>query len=205
MKENKSHYVVGLTGGIGSGKSAASACFETLGIDVVDADEVARDVVAKGTDGLKRIADHFGQGMLLEDGSLNRAALREQVFADPQQKTWLNNLLHPLIRAQMVALINQSTSPYCILSVPLLIENKLNSMCDLVVVVDCPEDMQLARAMKRDGSTEITIKNIMASQASREARLNAADEVLDNSTSLENLVTQVEQLHQKLLSTLGRI
>lgn len=205
MKENKSHYVVGLTGGIGSGKSAASACFETLGIDVVDADEVARDVVAKGTDGLKRIADHFGQGMLLEDGSLNRAALREQVFADPQQKTWLNNLLHPLIRAQMVALINQSTSPYCILSVPLLIENKLTSMCDLVVVVDCPEDMQLARAMKRDGSTEITIKNIMASQASREARLNAADEVLDNSTSLENLVTQVEQLHQKLLSTLGRI
>ena len=205
MKENKSHYVVGLTGGIGSGKSAASACFETLGIDVVDADEVARDVVAKGTDGLKRIADHFGQGILLEDGSLNRAALREQVFADPQQKTWLNNLLHPLIRARMVALINQSTSPYCILSVPLLIENKLNSMCDLVVVVDCPEDMQLARAMKRDGSTEITIKNIMTSQASREARLNAADEVLDNSTSLENLVTQVEQLHQKLLSTLGRI
>ncbi len=205
MKENKSHYVVGLTGGIGSGKSAASACFETLGIDVVDADEVARDVVAKGTDGLKRIADHFGQGMLLEDGSLNRAALREQVFADPQQKTWLNNLLHPLIRARMVSQINQSTSPYCILSVPLLIENKLTSMCDLVVVVDCPEDMQLARAMKRDGSTEITIKNIMASQASREARLNAADEVLDNSTSLENLVTQVEQLHQKLLSTLGRI
>lgn len=205
MKENKSHYVVGLTGGIGSGKSAASACFETLGIDVVDADEVARDVVAKGTEGLKRIADHFGQGMLLEDGSLNRAALREQVFADPQQKTWLNNLLHPLIRARMVSQINQSTSPYCILSVPLLIENKLTSMCDLVVVVDCPEDMQLARAMKRDGSTEITIKNIMASQASREARLNAADEVLDNSTSLENLVTQVEQLHQKLLSTLGRI
>ncbi len=205
MKENKSHYVVGLTGGIGSGKSAASACFETLGIDVVDADEVARDVVAKGTDGLKRIADHFGQGILLEDGSLNRAALREQVFADPQQKTWLNNLLHPLIRARMVSQINQSTSAYCILSVPLLIENKLNSMCDLVVVVDCPGDMQLARAMKRDGSTEITIKNIMASQASREARLNAADEVLDNSTSLENLVTQVEQLHQKLLSTLGRI
>ncbi|BFT29478.1 dephospho-CoA kinase [Alteromonas sp. D210916BOD_24] len=205
MKTNNSHYVVGLTGGIGSGKSAASSCFETLGIDVVDADEVARDVVAIGTEGLRRIAEHFGQAILLKDGSLNRAALRDQVFANPQHKDWLNNLLHPLIRARMVSLINQSTSPYCILSVPLLIENKLTSMCDLVVVVDCPEDMQLTRAMKRDGSSVTTIKNIMATQASREARLNAADEVLDNSTSLENLVKQVEQLHQKLLAKLDGI
>ena len=192
-------FVVGLTGGIGSGKSAATDIFASLGIDIVDADEVARDVVAVGSQGLLQIAEHFGEHILLEDGSLDRAALREKVFANPDEKTWLNGLLHPLIRSRMQQLIIESTSPYCILSVPLLVENKLTEMCNYVVVVDCPEALQLERALKRDGSSEATIKSIMASQASRKERLNAADHVLDNSTSLNALSSQVSALHEHLL------
>ena len=193
-------FVVGLTGGIGSGKSAATAYFEKLGIDVVDADEVARDVVAPGSEGLKEIVNRFGDSILQEDGSLNRAALREKVFSDINEKNWLNNLLHPLIRLRMQHLISESTSPYCILSVPLLVENKLTEMCNYVVVVDCPEAMQLERALKRDGSTEETIRNIMASQATRNERINAADVVLDNSTTLPALSAQITDLHNTLLT-----
>ena len=165
----------------------------------MDADEVARDVVAVGSQGLLQIAEHFGEHILLEDGSLDRAALREKVFANPDEKTWLNSLLHPLIRSRMQQLIMESTSPYCILSVPLLVENKLTEMCNQVVVVDCPEALQLERALKRDGSAEATIKSIMASQASRKERLSAADHVLDNSTSLNALSSQVSALHEHLL------
>jgi len=192
-------FVVGLTGGIGSGKSAATAYFEKLGIDIVDADEVARDVVAPGSEGLKEIVNRFGNSILLEDGNLNRAALREKVFSDINEKNWLNNLLHPLIRSRMQHLIGESTSPYCILSVPLLVENKLTEMCNYVVVVDCPETMQLERALKRDGSTEETIRNIMASQATRNERIEAADTVLDNSTTLSALEDQVSKLHEMLV------
>ncbi|WP_419226751.1 dephospho-CoA kinase [Alteromonas sp. OM2203] len=193
-------FVVGLTGGIGSGKSAATAYFEKLGIDIVDADEVARDVVAPGSEGLKEIVNRFGNSILLEDGNLNRAALREKVFSDINEKNWLNNLLHPLIRLRMQHLISESTSPYCILSVPLLVENKLTEMCNYVVVVDCPETMQLERALKRDGSTEETIRNIMASQATRNERIEAADTVLDNSTTLSALSAQIADLHNTLLA-----
>ena len=193
-------FVVGLTGGIGSGKSAATAYFENLGIDIVDADEVARDVVAPGSEGLKEIVNRFGNSILLEDGNLNRAALREKVFSDINEKNWLNNLLHPLIRSRMQHLIGESTSPYCILSVPLLVENKLTEMCNYVVVVDCPETMQLERALKRDGSTEETIRNIMASQATRNERIEAADTVLDNSTTLSALSAQIADLHNTLLA-----
>ena len=197
--DKQTPFVVGLTGGIGSGKSAATDIFASLGIGIVDADEVARDVVAEGSQGLLQIAEHFGERILLEDGSLDRAALREKVFANPDEKTWLNGLLHPLIRSRMQQLIIESTSPYCILSVPLLVENKLTEMCNHVVVVDCPEVLQLERALKRDGSSEATIKSIMASQASRKERLSAADHVLDNSTSLNALSSQVSTLHGHLL------
>ena len=192
-------YVIGLTGGIGSGKSAATERFKTHNIDVVDADEVARDVVLPGTPGLHSIVQHFGRIVLLNDGTLDRAQLRNQVFAAPEAKAWLNKLLHPLIRERMLELIAASSSPYCILSVPLLVENKLYEMCSKVVVVDCEEDIQLKRAMQRDSSDKQTIKNIMAAQASREERLHAADYVLDNSTTLTSLHQQVDELHTKLL------
>ncbi|OJF69024.1 dephospho-CoA kinase [Alteromonas sp. V450] len=196
----KKRFVVGLTGGIGSGKSAATCEFERLGIDIVDADVVARDVVDVGTQGLSEIEMYFGKGILLDDGTLNRAALRDRVFSNSDAKEWLNNLLHPLIRARMQHLIELSTSQYCILSVPLLVENKLTTLCDKVVVVDCPTSTQLERAMLRDGSSEKTIKSIMASQASRETRLNAADYVLHNNTTLSALADQVNTLHATLLT-----
>lgn len=196
----RTQFVVGLTGGIGSGKSAATALFTKHNIDIIDADEVARDVVEVGSEGLQAITEHFGSDIIHADGSLNRALLREKVFSNSDEKVWLNNLLHPLIRKRMIALINESKGPYCILSVPLLVENNLTTMCNHVVVVDCPEAMQLSRAMQRDGSSEQTIKSIMASQASREIRLNAADDVLDNSDSLQHLAQQVDKLHHKLLS-----
>lgn len=195
-----SKFVVGLTGGIGSGKSAVTALFEKHDIDIIDADEVARDVVAIGSEGLAQISAYFGSDILLESGALDRAALRERVFNNEHEKAWLNGLLHPLIRTRMLDLINESLSPYCILSVPLLVENKLTSMCQCVVVVDCPEQMQLQRATQRDGNNEQTIKNIMASQASREERLAAADYVLDNSTTIGNLASQINALHEKLLA-----
>lgn len=195
-----SKFVVGLTGGIGSGKSAVTALFEKHDIDIIDADEVARDVVAIGSEGLAQISAYFGSDILLESGALDRAALRERIFNNENEKAWLNGLLHPLIRARMLDLINESLSPYCILSVPLLVENKLTSMCQCVVVVDCPEQMQLQRATQRDGNNEQTIKNIMASQASREERLAAADYVLDNSTTIGNLASQINALHEKLLA-----
>ncbi|GEA05440.1 dephospho-CoA kinase [Alteromonas sp. KUL42] len=195
-----SKFVVGLTGGIGSGKSAVTALFEKHDIDIIDADEVARDVVAIGSEGLAQISAYFGSDILLESGALDRAAMRERVFNNENEKAWLNELLHPLIRARMLDLINESLSPYCILSVPLLVENKLTSMCQCVVVVDCPEQMQLQRAIQRDGNNEQTIKNIMASQANREERLAAADYVLDNSTTIGSLASQINALHEKLLA-----
>lgn len=199
MTHKISKFVVGLTGGIGSGKSAATALFEKHNIDIIDADQVARDVVELGSQGLADIVAHFGSDILLENGQLDRAALREKVFNDEQEKQWLNNLLHPLIRKQMQECIESSTSAYCVLAVPLLVENKLTIMCNEVVVVDCPETLQLSRAMQRDGSTEKTIKNIMASQANRETRLAAADYVLDNSSNLAQLAQQVDELHSKLI------
>ncbi len=189
--------VIGLTGGIGSGKSAATNKFSALGIDIIDADEVAREVVTPGSEGLARITEHFGRNILLEDGTLNRAALRERVFNNSEEKQWLNQLLHPLIRKTMLQQIADSTSHYCILSVPLLVEGNLSELCDLIVVVDCPESMQLERAMQRDGSTKKIIESIMASQATRKERLAAADDVIDNSKTFEFLNEQVLALHGK--------
>ena len=192
-------YVAGLTGGIGSGKSAVSDLFAQLGITIVDADVVARQVVEPGTPALAKIAGHFGRDILQEDGTLDRAALRKQVFADETAKQWLNALLHPAIREEMGKQLEAATSPYVIFSVPLLIENGLDAMADTVIVVDCEEDTQLTRALKRDGSDENTIRGIMASQASRHDLLAKASHIIDNNGALELLPAQVEQLHQILL------
>jgi len=191
--------VVGLTGGIGSGKSAATSQFAALGIDIIDADEVAREVVTLGSEGLTKITEHFGHAILLDDGTLNRAALRERVFNNSEEKRWLNQLLHPLIRKTMLQQIADATSHYCILSVPLLVEGNLTELCDRVIVVDCPESMQLERAMQRDGSTKQIIESIMASQATRKERLAAADDVIDNSKTLAFLNEQVLTLHSRYI------
>ncbi len=192
-------FVVGLTGGIGSGKSAVSHLFAELGIDVVDADVVAREVVEPGTPALIAIAGRFGETILTENGSLNRPALRKRVFENEDDKNWLNALLHPAIRTEMQKQLKNATSPYVIFSVPLLIENGLDSLADRVLVVDCSEDTQLERATLRDGSNIETIKSIMASQATRQQRLAKAQDVIDNNGELSALPDQVKSLHQQYM------
>lgn len=188
-------FLVGLTGGIGSGKTLVSDTFAQLGVDIVDADIIARDVVAPGSEGLGALVEHFGSDIVTASGELNRAALRELVFSNEEEKAWLNTCLHPRIRQAMQQAAANVNSSYGILAVPLLIENDLTGMVDRVAVVDCPEDMQLARAMQRDGSSETIIRSIIASQATREQRLAVADDVIDNSLTPEHTCEQVRALH----------
>ena len=193
-------YVVGVTGGIGSGKSAATAEFEKLGITVVDADVVARQVVMPGTPCLQAIAEHFGNQLLTEGGELNRKALRQRVFSNPQEKEWLNKLLHPAIRQELISQLEQADSPYVILSAPLLLENGLEKYCQRVLVVDVPESLQISRTIQRDDSPKREVEAIMKAQLSRSERLKKANDVLNNDGSLEQLEQQVLQLHQRYLA-----
>ncbi|WP_417604793.1 dephospho-CoA kinase [Oceanimonas baumannii] len=190
-------YVVGLTGGIGSGKSTVAELFAELGVDIIDADIIAREIVEPGQPALAAIAAHFGPGVMTASGHLDRRALRERVFNLPQEKAWLNALLHPIIRERMVAACAASVSPYCLLVVPLLVENNLTSLCQRVLVVDVSPDIQLQRTVKRDSSSEAQIRAIMAAQASQEQRLAAADDVLNNnSPDQAGLQREVARLHR---------
>ncbi|MGF1779353.1 dephospho-CoA kinase [Vibrio nomapromontoriensis] len=194
-------YVIGLTGGIASGKTTVANLFrDEFNIELVDADVVAREVVAKGSTGLNAITAQFGPSILLPSGELNRTALREHIFASEQDKQWINNLLHPMIRQRMQVLLDNSTSPYTLFVVPLLIENGLNSMADRVLVVDVDEETQIYRTMTRDGVPESQVRSILNSQADRETRLAYADDVIDNNTNNAQLLSQVTQLHQKYLA-----
>ncbi|WP_318436674.1 dephospho-CoA kinase [Photobacterium leiognathi] len=192
--------VIGLTGGIGSGKTTVANLFaDTYGIDIIDADIVAREVVEPNTFGLNAIIEKCGKEILLEDGTLNRAKLRDAIFSQPELKAWLNNLLHPLIREKMQQDINQSQSPYCLLVVPLMVENNLQTMTNRLLVVDVDKQVQIERTQQRDNVSIEQIKNILASQASREQRLDAADDVITNNGDNKALVSQVEQLHLQYL------
>lgn len=193
-------YVVGVTGGIGSGKSAATAEFERLGIAVVDADIVSRQVVMPGSPCLQAIAEHFGEELLTETSELNRKALRQRIFSDSEEKAWLNNLLHPAIREEILAQLEQASSRYVILSAPLLLENNLDKYCQRVLVVDVPEELQLQRTIQRDESPKEEVEAIMKAQLSREARLRKADDILNNEGSIDELRRQVNQLHQRYLA-----
>lgn len=193
------NYVVGLTGGIGSGKSAVSKAFQELGVEAVDADQVAREVVAPGSPGLSAIADKFGPDVITSEGQLDRAWLRQRVFDHPEDKQWLDGLLHPQIRQRMFELCHQANSGYVILEVPLLVEGGLYQHVDQVVVVDLDEEAQALRASRRDNSSKEQIQKIMAQQADRQTRLAHADHVIDNSGSFFELKTQVQALHSRLL------
>jgi dephospho-CoA kinase len=190
-----SQLVIGLTGGIGSGKTAVSDLFQQKKIDIIDADVIAREVVEPGQPALKAIADHFGKDILLQNGALDRPKMREIAFANNENKEWLNALLHPLIRARMQSQTASAKSPYCILSVPLLVENKMSSMVSRVLVVDIVQSLQIQRASKRDQQTSQQLAKIVAAQASREERLAVADDVIDNSGDLPKLKKQVDALH----------
>lgn len=192
-------FVVGLTGGIGSGKSAVSDLLAGKGITIVDADVVAREVVEPGTDALAQISAHFGTGILLPDGRLDRAGLRSLVFDDAAAKNWLEQLLHPLIGAEVYRQLQCAGSAYAVLVSPLLVETGQTVICDHVVVVDAPEALQTARTMARDDNSREQVQKIMASQAGRQQRLQAASTIIDNSGALPELEPLVDALHEKLL------
>ena len=193
--------IIGLSGGIASGKTTVANLFnEHFNIDIVDADIVAREVVAVGSDGLKQITDHFGETILLEDGSLNRSKLRELIFSDPTEKQWLNDLLHPMIRNKIDSDLSKVTSPYGLLVAPLLVENQMQSMADRVLIVDVPTEVQIERTMSRDNVSKEQVTAILKSQASREQRLAVADDVIKNHTKNQELLPQITDLHQKYLA-----
>lgn len=199
MDVRVSKYVVGISGGIGSGKTTVTNLFATFGIEVIDADVIARDVVAPQTPALEAIVDKFGQSVLDQSGYLNRAELRNLVFSDSAIKDWINQLLHPAIRHQMLLQTQQAQSLYCLLSVPLLVENKLYQQVDRVVIVDVDEQTQLQRTLLRDKTNAQQIRAIMSAQATRQQRLSVADDVIDNNGKADNLAKQVAQLHTQYL------
>ena len=194
-------YVVAITGGIGSGKTTIANQFAALGIEVVDADLIAREVVAPGTPALAAIVNHFGAEMLTEQGLLDRRALRERIFSDPAAKSWLNALLHPIIRSEMLRQCAAVSSPYCLLVVPLLVENRLTELADRVLVIDVDEATQIERTCHRDGVSREQAQAILASQANRSERLAMADDVLDNqSGTTETIRARILALHETYLA-----
>lgn len=193
--------IIGLTGGIGSGKTTVTNIFTDLGIDIIDADVVAREVVAPGTIALNAIKNHFGNEYLDDQQQLDRTKLRSRVFSFPEDKTWLNNLLHPLIREQLIRQTSQAKSHYCILSAPLLLENNLHKLVDRVLVVDVTESLQISRTIARDPSSEAEVKRIIESQISRQKRISLADDIIDNqSTDITKLTERVMALNTHYLT-----
>jgi dephospho-CoA kinase len=198
-------FIVGLTGGIGSGKSTVAKHFMALGITCIDADSVAREVVQPNEPALSAIVQHFGTDILMPDGSLNRRQLRDKIFANPTEREWLNELLHPLIRQRMLEQCQQANGPYCILMVPLLFENNLQSLVQRILVVDVDEATQIRRTMQRDNSTESQANAIITAQYSRQQRLTFADDIIINSDDISilqrnNRVLELHQIYQQLAS-----
>ena len=191
--------IVGLTGGIGSGKSAAADLFAAKGVELVDTDVLAREVVEPGTPALAAIAEYFGDEILGADGGLDRAKLRAIVFAQPAEKDWLEALLHPLINELLRSRLASFQGPYCLLVSPLLLEIELAALVDRILVIDINRQGQLQRTLRRDGSSQATVEAIIDSQISREERLARADDVISNQGTLEDLARAVDQQHARYL------
>lgn len=197
--------IVGLTGGIGSGKSTVVRQFGELGVHWVDADDVAREVVEPGTQALKAIAEHFGSGILQSDGSLDRAELRKIVFETPDERTWLESLLHPIIREELVRQLKPENYhlPYVLLVSPLLLETDQHNLVDHILVVDVPVEVQLERTMARDNNSREQVERIIAAQISREQRCSKADDVVNNDRPLDEVERQVRELHDRFMVDFG--
>jgi dephospho-CoA kinase len=191
-------YIVGLTGGIGSGKTTVSDMFAELGVDVIDADIVARQVVAPNSEALAKIVEHFGQDILQKNGELNRSALRSKIFSNESEKQWLNALLHPLIRQNILNELSLALGDYCILSAPLLLENNLQALVNRVLVIDVSVETQLSRTCQRDSSNQQEVNAIINSQISREKRLTFADDIIKNESKVLNeVLMQVNALNKR--------
>ncbi|MGT8856386.1 dephospho-CoA kinase [Enterobacter sp. 186315] len=193
-------YIVALTGGIGSGKSTVADAFSRLGISIIDADIIARQVVEPNTPALKAIEAHFGSTIVNNDGTLNRRQLREQIFSDSSEKVWLNALLHPIIHQETQRQMAEATSPYVLWVVPLLVENQLHKKADRVLVIDVSPETQIERTMARDHVSREHAEQILAAQATREARLAVADDVIDNNGAPDAIASDVARLHELYLT-----
>ena len=193
------NWVLGLTGGIGCGKTAVSDMLAELGITIVDADIVARQVVEPGTDGLKAIIAHFGNDILDEHGALNRSTLRARIFSNPEQKTWLNALLHPLIRTQLIIDLKNAQSDYVVLVAPLLFENGLDGYCHRTLLIDVPKEVQIARTTQRDNISIEQAEQIIDAQMSREHKQQKADDILNNNRDLSDVKQDLLKLHNYYL------
>ncbi len=191
--------IIGLTGGIGSGKSAVSSHFETLGITVIDADVVAREVVEPGQPALIQIADHFGHNIITPEGALDRAELRVLIFKDEAERKWLESLLHPLIRKEITFQLEKSQSPYSILSSPLLLETDQHSMVDRILVVDVPVETQIERTTQRDNNSLEQVEAIISAQSSRMIKQQKADDIILNTGTIESLHEKVSIVHKRYL------
>ena len=190
---------IGLTGGIGSGKSTITALFSNYNIPIIDADIIAHQLVAPGQPALNLLQQAFGAAILNSDGSLNRKQLRDIIFSDTDKKAQLESIMHPLIFQQMQAEYQQQNSPYSILCIPLLIETKMTSFVDHILVVDCDVETQIERVKQRDQLSTERILSIIASQIDRKTRLSYANDIIDNSKSTTQLAEQVKKLHNQYL------
>ena len=192
-------FIVGLSGGIGSGKSVVSGFFSEYGITIVDADVIARDSVKPGSQCLNQIIEHFGNKILLETGELDRRQLRKIIFTSATDKMWLESVTHPVVREKILIEIDCATSEYCILSSPILLETTLYQLVHRILIVDLEESLQIERAASRDNSNIEEIKKIISSQISRKKRLQRADDIIDNSKDLDFTISQVATLHSQYL------
>jgi dephospho-CoA kinase len=191
--------IIGLTGGIGSGKSAAAALFKDIGVDLIDADDLARDSLSINSEGYKLFIEEFGDKYLDENKNINRELIRKLIFNDSNAKSKLESIIHPIVRSGIETFIKNKKSDYCIIVVPLIFETNSSKIYDRVLVIDCDVDVQISRTSKRDNQTKSDIENIVNKQATREQRLSIADEVIVNNGSLDLLRNEVLKIHKKYL------
>ena len=191
--------IVGLTGGIGSGKSAAGKYFVELGIDVIDADDISKNILDENIKAKELFIKNFGDKFLDKKNNINRDLLRSEIFVNEEKKNILESIIHPIVREEIAKFINQSDSIYKLIMVPLIYETNSQDFYDKIIVIDCNEENQILRATERDNKSKEDIVNIINNQASRENRNSIADEIILNDSTLENLRNQVIRVHQKLL------
>ena len=191
--------IIGLTGGIGSGKSAAAALFEDIGVDLIDADDLARDSLSINSEGYKLFIEEFGDKYLDENKNINRELIRKLIFNDSDAKSKLENIIHPIVRSGIETFIRNTKSNYCIIVVPLIFETNSSKIYDRILVIDCDVDVQISRTSKRDNQTKSDIENIVNEQATRGQRLSIADDVIVNNGSLDLLRNEVLKIHKKYL------
>ena len=191
--------IVGLTGGIGSGKSCVGKFFQEVGIDVIDADNVAKNIINTNVEAKQVFIEKFGQKYIDSNQQIERNLLRDEIFKDINKKNILESIVHPFVRKEIQIFIENSESIYKVIMVPLIYETNSMKFYEKIIVVDCDEKKQISRASKRDNQTKSNIKNIIKNQASRQERLSIADEIIHNNSSLENLKNQVLKIHQKFL------